>query len=112
LLPGTPPSEYRSEVDFITFEPNSPDILKRVSVPERCTQPAPLCKPAAEGAVLNLTLFVAHPKNHTGELYNQDVGDIDGDTTFVCLYAATTGPSALDPDYNAVSQVVIEVDTR
>ena len=64
------------------------------------------------GLVQNLTVFVAHPKNHTGELYNQDVGDFGGDATFVCMYAATPGPASLDPDYDAVSKVVVEVDTR
>jgi hypothetical protein len=111
-LPGFPPMHFDTTIDFHTFEPDSPLVEPNTKVPAVCLEPAPRCRADPAGVIQNITMYAAHPKNFTGQLWDQDVGDFDGDTTFVCLYAATPGPSSLDPDYNAVSKVVIELDTR
>jgi hypothetical protein len=112
-LPGSKPATSHQLVNFVAWGPLPKDTPKDVfAVPAECSRPSPLCnasRTAAESAV-NKTFYLAHPLNQTGQLANQDAGDLLGDANFLCLYTSPGG-SAMD-DYDSLSKYTIEVDSR
>jgi hypothetical protein len=85
-LPGSKPSTAHLVYNFETFDAGKLPANILV-LPEQCTTSPPRCNPkqsAAESAV-NKTFYLAHPLNATGQIGNQDAGDLLGDTNFVCL---------------------------
>ena len=105
------PAEFNCTYDLQTFDAVAPSALA-LDAPPRCTLPPALCN--ATDPVSNQTQFLVHPLKFTGQLDNQDTGDLVGDTAFLCFFVNPYFNTSIIPlpPYDAMSQFRIEVDSR
>eukprot|EP00049_Salpingoeca_infusionum_P003384 m.66084 g.66084 ORF g.66084 m.66084 type:complete len:280 (+) comp12097_c0_seq1:691-1530(+) len=74
----------QTSYDFFNFNPVKPDPSKMIR-PAYCNDPPRIC-PGPE-TVADLDMYIFHPKNTTGTIWDQDTADVLGDTIFVCADA-------------------------
>jgi hypothetical protein len=97
----TPREGYLETIDFLTFSVETINSTM-FQPPARCTEPPQHCNASGVEAasispvpipnkvasetptfVKNVTHYIAHPLENTGQLSNQNTGDLLGDITFL-----------------------------